>query len=324
MKNNAKSGRQTSTEPSLPPSAIIARSVSQSAKILSARSCPTRPQGQRRVALRPPELIRKSQLKVLLHKVREQTETVQILFWLVMSGAIQLMDAVMLKFSSLDLESGLISYNRFKSGTSVHFGAVPPLIELLKQRRQRLGLEAVYVFPELMKSTKQTPHSTEDPDDIPRPVARQAGAKATNVLKGFFHACGMPETISYRTLRLHQISFLLACGIRETTMQKMWGCRIELFHHPALPPVEDEILQVRDSIWNYLESIMQNRPCAIPVSEFPAYGWFLTLLDRIPPLTQSAVKAELTTAMARQKAENDRVVEEFRDLLKQLGLPPRV
>lgn len=92
----------------------------------------------------------KPHLKIILEHLQFQSETLRLLIWIALSGGCQIVDAVLLRFSHIDWNTGIISYPRTKTGQVAEFAALPPLMEILSQRRAQLGPQAVFVMPELI------------------------------------------------------------------------------------------------------------------------------------------------------------------------------
>lgn len=218
-----------------------------------------------------PEL-QKSSVKMVIQRLTTQIETIRLLIWIFVSGALQLIDAVVLEFTNIDWDTGLISYRRTKSGEIVRFAALPPLMEILRERRSRFGPDATYVIPELMFT--QADH--KDPkcntirwERIPPQVLARASAKASQLLSEFFKDCGLEGgALNYKALRAHLISLWAGVGIRSKTRMRMCGHRVEMWHNRFDEPLDTEILAARDVTWNYLQAVLEDRSFAYPTTSY--------------------------------------------------------
>lgn len=236
------------------------------------------------IPLHPVEPAQRSHLKVILDRLQSQLELLQLLIWILLSGATPLLDAVLLEFSDIDWNTSLIRLSRRKSGMPMAFAALAPLMELLKERRKRLGPNAVYVFPELIFTQAEL----RDPscngtrlNGDSQTAARRAAEKARKLLADFVVACGLPPTsANYKSVRAHMTSFWASILTRRATMARVTGCMSEC-DGPFHVPVDAEIQRLRDITWNYLQAIRNDQPCFLPTSYYDIYEALMAELRKI-------------------------------------------
>jgi hypothetical protein len=203
-------------------------------------------------------LVHKLQLQTLIASLNGQTESLRILIWLALSGSPSLRDAVLLRLASVDWTTGLITYRRVASGSHIQFGALPPLLELLKLRKERFGPGAIYALPELIFTAAQLRNPAYNSFTwvtVPEPIVVRATAIAGNAVDEFFSSCGIRATdLPFRSFRRQNISFWASIGILlEACMRKddSWNERHDRYYTLA----EIDILRARELTWQYLEAI---------------------------------------------------------------------
>jgi hypothetical protein len=216
--------------------------------------------------------LQQSELKIILCSLATQVETFCVLVWIALSGALQLVSAVFLEFANVDWSTGIITYQCPKTGRLVRFGVLPPLMDLLRRRKERMGPDAVYVFPELIftESELETRKcNTVRWEQIPYAVRVRATLKANQVIANGLNLCGLQRPgLTYKCFRLHQISVWAAAGVRLKTTMWMCGHMDEPLHTLCEIPLEPEVLQIRDITWKYLQAVQQDLPCGIPATAY--------------------------------------------------------
>jgi hypothetical protein len=218
-----------------------------------------------------PEL-QKSSVKTVMQRLTTQLEIIRLLIWIVLSGALQLIDSVCLEFANIDWDTGLICYRRPKSGDTARFAALPPLMVILRERRARFGPNAKYVMPELMFTQvelKDPECNTIRWETIPHLVLARASAKAISLISEFFKHCGLEGgALNYKSLRAHLISFWAGIGIRSKTRMRMCGRHDETSHNRLDVPLDTEILAARDITWKYLQALLEDGSFEYPTTAY--------------------------------------------------------
>jgi integrase len=272
--------------------------------------------------------LQKSHLKTILEHLQFQLETLRLLIWIALSGGSQIVDAVLLRFSHVDWNTGIISYPRTKTGQVVEFAALPPLMELLSQRRARLGPQAVFVMPELVfaEDELKSPNcNTTRLEEVPLNVAMRAAAKGMNLVSSFLKSCGLKEQgLTYKSFRSHQISFLAAAGIQRATRMRMCGHSQEELHKRFEKPLESEILNARNITWKYLQAVQEDRPFSLPATAYDVQE----CLNNLPDTIRDAIRADLSglhnslekscsAVFSEIKTEHDGLMKALRLLLEE-------
>jgi anaerobic ribonucleoside-triphosphate reductase len=256
------------------------------------------------------EAFRQSHLKIILELVRIQSELIQILVWIGLSGGPQIVDAVFLPLIGVDWESGLITYRRVKTNEIIQFAALPPLLELLKRRRDRFGPGAVYALPELIFMVEEI----KDPKcnhvnwaKVPQDVAVRGAANGIKAINEFLTACKIKtKEITYKSFRKGNISFWASIGIKLKTRMRMAGHTREEAHNRYDTPSEPEILQASKITWDYLEAIREGRPFFIPTGPYDIYKTMEKHWEAFPTIIREMIENELYESFGRLMTLIDR------------------
>jgi integrase len=263
------------------------------------RDLPTGP------AMREVQPVRNNVLKIILKALVDQIESVQILIWLALSGMPYLLDAVLLRFVSIEWSTGLIRVRRHKTGVTLEFGALPPLLDLLKRRQERLGPDAVYVFPEFIFSKAELldPRCNREPSEEP---SRQIGApalhRARQVITEFLDRCNVGRHCHFRALARHMLSFWTSIGISFKTRMQSFGQAAESAHNRLELATEFEIVRARDIAWNYIQAIQEDRPFVAPSTHYEVYEMLVKHWERVlPELLRGSVHNEVRCSVAEQQ-----------------------
>lgn len=192
-----------------------------------------------------------SHLKLILESLCQQPKAIQILIWICLSRPLWLLDAIFLRFSNINWDTGLIHCKRVKTGESVDFFALPPLLTLLHERSARLGPSAVYVFPELIFDEAELLDPLCNRSDwvvVPISVAQRAVMNGSAQIKSYFRKIGIKDRcITYKSLRRHMVLVLVSLGVLGELPAAI-GSGAQLPH-------EAEILSAKELTWLYLRLI---------------------------------------------------------------------
>jgi len=229
----------------------------------------------------------RSHLKIILDALQSQLELLQLLIWIILSGAPPIRDTVMLEFAAINWKTGLIRRSGRIGGRKVVFGALPPLLDLLKKRRKRVGPEAVYVFPELIFAPAELGNSQcncarlRGVNGDSQRAARDGAQKAIRLVADFIVSCGLPlASVNYKSFRAHVISLWASIGMRPGTVAGITGWPTEL-DGPYQVPTEFEIERLREITWKYLEAIRNDQPFFVPTSNYDIYDALMEELRKI-------------------------------------------
>jgi hypothetical protein len=205
-----------------------------------------------------------SHLKTMFDLIGTVAELVQILFWVGASGGPQIVDTVFLPFWAIDWVTGMISYRRIKTGERIEFCALPPLLELLKKRRERLGPNAIYVLPEIIfkKSELRDPECNQEGwhviakwKKVPKKIADRGAENGTKKMTAFLELCGIKtRALTHKSFRKHNISFWASIGIKLKTRMRMAGHSKENAHYRYDVPAAFEIIRAKEITWRYYQA----------------------------------------------------------------------
>ena len=229
----------------------------------------------------------RAHLRVILSCIATVSERMQTLVWIGLSGAPQIINAVFLPFSAIDWSTGLINYYRVKTGEQIKFYAMQPLMELLKKRRERLGPNAFYVFPELVFTKKEQKDSEcnnlgwayirgwEGWKKVPKRTRdRGSGYGMVAIAKflvgcGLKTDCGLPtDHLTFKSFRQHHISFWASLGIKLSVRMLIAGHTKKDNHGTSDIPTNDELEQVRNITWRYLQAIINDEEFFVPTCQY--------------------------------------------------------
>lgn len=274
-----------------------------------------------------------SHLAVMFKLIDTVTEIVQILFWIGASGGPQIVDTVFLPFWGIDWVTGLISYRRVKTGERIEFCALPPLLGLLKKRRDRLGPNAVYVLPELIfkKNDLRDPECNQEGwhviakwKKVPKKVADRGAGNGAKQMTDFLKLCGIKtKGLTYKSFRKHNISFWASIGIKLKTRMRMAGHSKESAHYRYDVPAAFEIIRAKDITWRYYQAIMKSEEFFIPTTPFDIYEALMDHWKQFPAIMRDTMRQELDGSFqplyqlmrdcfAAQRAENAQLREQLR------------
>ena len=251
----------------------------------------------------------KQHFKIMFNTIDSQTEAQQLLFWIGASGGPQLIDTVFLPLWGVDWETGMVRYWRIKTGEKIEFGALPPLLKLLKARRERLGPDAVYAIPELTF----TANERKDPKcnlegwevfekwpkrdgmlKVPEDVVKYASATAGKAMNTFFKACGIKtKDITHKSFRQHNISFWASCGIKLKVRMRMAGHKLAKDHIRYDTASEREILRASEITWQYYQAIQQGKEFFVPSTALDLYEALLDHWKAFPDTLRAMVSEDL-------------------------------
>jgi hypothetical protein len=243
--------------------------------------------------------------KVMFGRIDSADETTQIVFWIGASGGPQIVDTVFLPFWAIDWTTGMVRYFRVKTGERIEFRALPPLLDLLKKRRDKLGPNAVYVLPELIflkKHQKNPACNTKDWDGfkdwdkvkVPHAAAVRGAANGQKVMSNFLQECGIKtEDLTHKSFRKHNISFWASIGIKLKTRMRMAGHSKESSHHRYDVPAEFEIIRASEITWRYYQAIMKDEDFFIPTSTYDIYEVIMAHWTKLPELLQAILREPL-------------------------------
>jgi len=243
------------------------------------------------------EPFQKSHLKVMFEREGSRSDTTRLLFWIGASGGPQIVDTVFFPLTGVNWDTGLVSYRRVKTTEKIEFAALPPLLDLLRKRRDELGPGAVYALPELIFDR----FALRDPkcnrvafDRVPKDVATRGAFNGMKEMNAFFVDCGIKsKEITHKSFRKHNISFWSSLGIKLKTRMRMSGHQRESAHYRYDVPFVDEILRAKDITWRYYQAIMDGRDFFIPTTVFDIYEGLMNHWDKFPDLVRHAMADEL-------------------------------
>lgn len=290
------------------------------------------------------DVFQRGHLGVMFKHEAEQDDTTRILFWIGLSGGPQMVDAVFLPIQSVDLNTGFVSYNRVKTGEVVQYCALPPLIELLRKRKEALGPGAAYFLPELIynkKHLKKPGCNKELFEKLPERYKQKGSHNGGLVMRRFLNACGIEsEELSYKSFRKHNISFWASIGIKLKVRMRMAGHNQETTHHRYDCASEMEINRASQLTWEYLQSVRDGREFFVPTTPYDMYQGLLKHWAQIPDVVRATMHSELggsfdnlrsllldaftlQTGLIKQQtailqAENAQLREQLRELREQL------
>jgi hypothetical protein len=291
------------------------------------------------------EPFNRSHFQVMFKLIGGTDETTQIIFWVGASGGPQIVDTVFIPFWAIDWTTGMVRYRRVKTGEKIEFRALPPLLALLKQRRERLGPDAVYVLPDvifLKRDQKDPACNTEawegfktwDKEKVPNDAAIRGSNYGTMIMTAFLKQCGIKTPdLTQKSFRKHNISFWASIGIKLKTRMRMAGHSKESSHHLYDVPAEFEIIRAADITWRYYQSIMKGEEFFIPTTTYDIYEALMAQWTKFPELLQAALceplgrlQALLKDAFATQRAHSEEQTQilqaenaQLRDQLKAQG-----
>jgi hypothetical protein len=259
--------------------------------------------------------------KVMFALIGVACEITQILFWIGASGGPQIVDTVFLPFWAIDWTTGMVRYFRIKTGERIEFRALPPLMDLLRKRREKLGPDAVYVVPELIflkRDQKDPACNTKGWDGfkkwakgkVPNDAVIREAAYGAQVMVAFFEKCGIKtEGLTHKSFRKHNISFWASIGIKLKTRMRMAGHSEMDSHNRYDVPAEFEIVRASDITWRYYQAIMKGEDFFIPTTTYDLYEAMMTHWSKFPDLLRailceqfSALQGFLREAFTSQKA----------------------
>jgi hypothetical protein len=246
----------------------------------------------------------KSHFKIMFKLVGTVIESVQLLFWIGTSGGPQIVDTVFLPFWAIDWTTGMIRYFRVKTGERIEFRALPPLLELLRKRLERLGPDAVYVLPEVIFLKRDL----KDPGcnlkgwrgfkgwgkKVPKEAADRGADNGTRLMSAFLKQCGIKtDAITHKSFRKHNISFWASIGIKLKTRMRMAGHIKESSHNRYDVPAEFEIIRAAKITWRYYQAIMNDQEFFIPTTTYDIYEAFMTHWNKLPELLKAMLDEPL-------------------------------
>jgi hypothetical protein len=242
-----------------------------------------------------------SHLKTMLNRLGSNSEPVSetqsILFWIGASGGPQIVDTVFLPFAAINWDTGMITYFRVKTNEMIQFGALPPLLALLKKRRALLGEKAAYVLPELVYGVKERRHPEHNRvswTKVPKESADQAAWRGAHEMNTFLEACGVKtKGLSHKSFRKHNISFWASIGIKLKTRMRMAGHSRESNHLRYDTASEVEILRAREITWKYYEAVAEGREFFIPTTPYDIHESLMDHWKQFPQIMRDAIHAEL-------------------------------
>jgi hypothetical protein len=250
------------------------------------------------------EPFQRRHFQVMFKLIAGADEITQIIFWIGASGGPQIVDTVFLMFMAIDWVTGMVRYTRIKTGEKIEFRALPPLMELLKRRRERLGPDALYVLPEvifLQKAQKHPACNTEAWDGfkgweekVPNEATLRGANSGTTIMTAFLKQCGIKtKDITHKSFRKHNISFWASIGIKLKTRMRMAGHSKESSHYRYDVPAEFEIIRAADITWRYYQSIMKGEEFFIPTTTYDIYEVLMAQWEKLPELLQAALHEQL-------------------------------
>jgi hypothetical protein len=267
------------------------------------------------------EPFNRSHFQEMFKRIGDADETTQIIFWIGASGGPQIVDTVFLPLSAVDWISGMVRYRRVKTGERIEFRALPPLLELLKKRRENLGTDAVYFLPEvifLQTEQKDPACNTKGWDGfktwikgkVPNDDAVRGSGNGTRIMAGFLTECKIKTTnLTHKSFRKHSISFWASLGIKLKTRMRMAGHSKEESHNRYDVPAEFEIMRASEITWKYYQAIMRGEDFYIPTTTYDIYEAIMTQWSKFPELLQAilhdridGLRGFLQEAFAGQRA----------------------
>jgi hypothetical protein len=278
-----------------------------------------RPQGKSEAA---GEAFHRPQLREILERVGQSSNTNQGLTWIGIAGGPQIVDAVFLKIESVKFDTGLVSGERVKTDERFEFGALPPLVEWFKQRKESLGPGAVYFFPELIFTEEEakSPECNKSAwKKVPQQVAARGSANGMKVINEFLMACGLKtKEVTYKSFRKGNISFWASIGIKLKTRMRMAGHTREDSHNRYDTPWREEILSARDITWKYLQAVQKDEPFFIPTGPYDIYHALIKHWDGLPDIMCAAIHTELNGSFVALQQEMQKHAIEQNKLIKSL------
>ncbi len=263
------------------------------------------------------DAFQRQHFQVMFQKIGQSDETTQLLFWIGASGGPQIVDTVFLPFGAIDWTTGMIRYCRVKTGERIEFRALPPLLDRLKKRREKLGPDAVYVLPELIflrRNRKDPACNTRGwsgfkewaNGKVPNATAIRGSTNGSNTMTEFLKQCGIKTSVlTHKSFRKHNISFWASIGIKLKTRMRMAGHSKQDSHHRYDVPAEFEIMRASEITWRYYQAIMKDEAFFIPTTSYDIYEELMKHWSKFPELLQAALGAlqvTLTESLAEQRA----------------------
>jgi hypothetical protein len=283
----------------------------------------------------------RTHLQVLFGFLATACELIQILVWIGLSGAPQIIDAVFLPFAAINWKTGIIYYRRVKTGEKIKFCAMPPLLRLLRRRRQRLGPNAVYVLPELIFTQAEQriqkiafaskdacyseAASSQNPfcntaewlkdwkvwEKVPDKTKTRASNYGMVRIAAFLTHCGIKthcglptDDLTFKSFRQHHISFWSSLGIKLAVRMLMAGHTKKDTHGTYDIATDDELIQAKNITWRYLKAVKKGKPFFVPTSQYEIYLVLMKKWNVFPEIMRAMVAQELkgTCEQLRQLA----------------------
>jgi AraC-like DNA-binding protein len=272
----------------------------------------------------------RTHLQTLFTFLASASELIQVLVWIGLSGAPQIIDAVFLPFAAINWKTGIIYYQRVKTGEKIKFCAMPPLLRLLRNRYKRLGPGAVYVFPELiftqeeqrMKRASRSRTNTDSAEEgsspnpycntadflkgwkvwqkVPERTRSRASGYGMIKIAGFLTHCGIKthcglptDDLTFKSFRQHHISCWSSLGIKLSVRMLMAGHSKKDNHGTYDIPTDDELIQAKNITWSYLKAVKKGKPFFVPTCQYEIYLTLMRKWDLFPEIMRAMVANEL-------------------------------
>jgi len=229
----------------------------------------------------------KAQLEVIFELEPDQSDKSRILTWLGASGGLQVGDAVFFEFAFvLDWETGHIRGRRVKTKEIYEFVALPPLLALLRKRRDQLGPKAIFALPELIfdaKDLSKANGNTVRWKVIPEEIVKNGTIAGIAVVNGFLNLCKIKsKAITQKSWRKLMISVWATLGLREKVRMRMAGHRTLEEHLRYDTPAEFIFNRTADVVWRMFCAIRDRKPFFIPTTVFDVYDALKQDLEKLP------------------------------------------
>jgi hypothetical protein len=241
-----------------------------------------------------------SDLKTILLKQKEvQDETTRILIGIGLSGGPQVIDSCFLPLEGINWRTGLISFKRVKSREEARFVAIPWLLDLLRQRRERLGLKAAYAMPELIftreQQSKADCNTTVWEEAVPAEYVNRASVQGSKKIRKFLReTCGFTSLkLTNKSFRIHRISFWASVGFKLKTRMRMAGHKDVQRHTDYDRGADFEIQRAAEISWKYYDAIEKGLPFFIPTTPYDLYEVILGHWQQLPEVVRHAMRQEL-------------------------------
>jgi len=254
----------------------------------------------------------KAHLEIMLDLEPTQSDTTRILMWLGASGGLQVGDAALFELGFvLDWDTGHILGRRVKTGETYEFVALPPLLTLLRKRRDKLGNKAIFALPELVF----TQDELSDPacntvrwKAIPEHIVKRASIAGTGIVNEFLNVCGIKSKgITQKSWRKLIISVCCTIGLRSRVSMRIAGQRTLEEHQRYDTPAEFIFTRTADVVWRMFCAIKDREPFFIPTTVFDVYDELHHDIFKHSVLLQALVTQEsqnLRAALGDARAEN--------------------